>query len=240
MSIPRCVVNDPQALARLAADRVIAEAARAIAARGHFSLVLSGGSTPKALYRLLGDEPKAVDWSKVDLYFGDERCVPPEHADSNYRTAKDALFDRANIDPARVFRMRGEGDPVVAAAEYDALLRGKGIGAGAFFDVVLLGMGGDGHTASLFPETKALDVHDRLVTENYVEKLSTNRITMTPKALLAARSVIFLMAGADKAEVLRDVLEGEPRPRLYPSQLIFRAPGPAEILADRAATAKLS
>jgi 6-phosphogluconolactonase len=239
MPVPRCIVGDAAALARLGADRVIAAAARAIAAQGHFSLVLSGGSTPKALYKMLGDEPGCIDWSKVSLYFGDERNVAPDHADSNFKMASESMISRVNIPANQVYRMRGEADAAQAAGEYNELLQSKGIATSAQFDLVLLGMGADGHTASLFPETTALDEREKLVTSTWVEKLKTNRITMTPKALLAARSVVFLIGGADKVDTLQDVLEGEYKPRTYPSQLIFCASGPVELYGDRAATAKL-
>jgi 6-phosphogluconolactonase len=240
MTVPRIVVGGAAALARLGADRVIAAAARAIAARGHFSLVLSGGSTPKALYQLLGDEPNCVDWSRVSLYFGDERHVAPEHADSNFKMANDSLISRVNIPAGNVHRIKGEADAAQAASEYHALLQEKKIASGESFDLVLLGMGADGHTASLFPETTALDEKEALVTSTWVEKLKTHRITLTPKALLAARAVVFLIGGADKVDTLREVLEGEFKPRTYPSQLIFRGEGAVELYGDRAATAKLA
>ena len=239
MTVPRIVVGDGAALARLGADRVISAAARSIAARGHFSLVLSGGSTPKALYKLLGDEPGCLDWSKTSLYFGDERHVAPEHADSNFKMANDSLISRVNIPAGNVHRIKGEADAAQAASEYHELLQQKKIASGEQFDLVLLGMGADGHTASLFPETTALDEKERLVASTWVEKLKTHRITLTPKALLAARSVVFLIGGADKVDTLQDVLEGEFKPRTYPSQLIFRGEGNVELYGDRAATAKL-
>jgi 6-phosphogluconolactonase len=140
----------------------------------------------------------------------------------------------------QIYRIRGEADAAEAAEEYERILRGRGIGAQNRFDLVLLGMGADGHTASLFPETDALDAKGRLVAANYVEKLAAWRVTLTYEALLAARAIVFLIGGADKAAVLKDVLFGEEQPRLYPSQKILRAEAPVELLVDKAAAAKLT
>jgi 6-phosphogluconolactonase len=239
MSLPRLIVDDAAALAARSTERVLTEALRAIATRGRFSLALSGGSTPKALYRQLGDLPGALDWSKVDVFFGDERCVAPDHADSNYRMAKEALFDRVPLPAENIRRIQGEISPADAARAYDALV-GAYLGQHQSFDLVLLGMGADGHTASLFPGTSALSVQDAWVTSTYVEKLKAHRVTLTAKALLRARAVVFLIGGADKTETLKAVLEGPAQPEVYPSQLIFRSQGPVEMYLDRAAAAKLA
>jgi 6-phosphogluconolactonase len=237
----RQVVEDAKALARAGADRVISAAKQALASHGGFSLVLSGGSTPKALYALLAENERgAIDWSRVEIFFGDERCVPPEHQDSNYRMAREAMLAHLPLREEQIYRIRGEADAADAAEEYERILRGRGIGAQNRFDLVLLGMGADGHTASLFPETDALDAKGRLVAANYVEKLAAWRVTLTYEALLAARAIVFLIGGADKAAVLKDVLFGEEQPRLYPSQKILRAEAPVELLVDKAAAAKLT
>lgn len=240
MTVSRRVVEDPGALARAGADRILEAAREALSQRQSFSLVLSGGSTPKAIYEILGGSPDLLDWSRVEIFFGDERCVPPEHKDSNYRMAREALLDKIPIPKENVHRIRGEADPALAAREYEDLLLQKGLGAGKLFDLVLLGMGADGHTASLFPETPALAEETRWVVSNYVEKLGTNRVTLTARALLSARAIVFFIAGQDKADTLQAVLEGELRPKTYPSQLIFSSQAPIEILLDRAAAAKLS
>ena len=152
---------DPTSLARAAADHFVSLAVEAIAVRGRFAVVLSGGSTPKASYAVLATDERAarVDWSRVYVFWGDERCVPPDHPDSNFRMARQALLDRVPIPSGNVHRMRGELDPAQAAADYQqALLRFFAISSGdtPSFDLILLGMGDDGHTASLFPGTSAI------------------------------------------------------------------------------------
>lgn len=208
--------RDAAAAARRAAEEVVARAEAAVRARGRFAVALAGGRTPQALHALLAD-PAApfrarVPWGETEVFFGDERCVPPDHPDSNYGAARAALLDHVPLAPARVHRWRGEDpDPEAAARAYEAELRAAlGPGGGApRLDLALLGLGGDGHTASLFPGTAALAVTDRLAAANRVPRLDAWRLTLTLPALRAARAVLFLVAGEEKAEAVRAVLEEE-------------------------------
>ncbi len=218
------IANDREELARVAAEHLARAAARAVAARGRFTLVLAGGSTPRDLYHRLAEEPLfcAMPWDSVHLFWGDERSVPPDHAESNYRMVREALLDAVPIVAANVHRIASElADPAVAAARYEADLRAFfGVAPGAWprFDLVLLGLGNDGHTASLFPGTGAVAVADRLCFALWVERLATHRITLSLPVFLAARSVAFLVAGADKALSVQAVL-GDEAPRLPADEL---------------------
>jgi len=226
------IFEGPQDLAEGAAEAFAEEAAESIKEKGRFTVALAGGSTPRALYELLATGYRdALDWSKVHVFFGDERTVPPDHEDSNYRMAHEALLSRVPV--SSVHRMRGELDPGEAAALYEEELTAFFDGPPRF-DLVLLGIGEDGHTASLFPRTPALDVRDRWVVENPVEKLGTTRITLTAPAINAARKVAFLVAGEGKAEALREILEGDADPRDYPAKLVHPPDGP-DWFVDRAA-----
>ncbi len=188
----------PQAAATLAARHFARAAAEAIAARGRFTVALSGGSTPRLMYDAL--RGLEVEWANVHVYFSDERAVPPDSADSNYRSARLGLLDEVPVPPDQVHRMEGERDPAQAAAEYAALLPDR-------FDVVLLGMGDDGHTASLFPDTDGLNEGGRVIA-NWVPKLSSWRLTFTFAEINAARERWLLVTGASKAPVLREVQNG--------------------------------
>jgi 6-phosphogluconolactonase len=233
------VAPDVEGLARAAADRVSVLAQDAIAARGRFRIALAGGSTPRALYVRLA-AGRDIDWGRTDVFFGDERTVPPDDPQSNFRMARETLLAPAGVPPDNVRRMRGEdSDLAVAARDYEAALGGP---EAPPLDVALLGMGADGHTASLFPGTTALDERRRLCVAVEVPALGTRRLTLTYPALLAARDVLFLVAGADKADTLREVVSGAADPRRLPSQLILRrsAPRPALLFADRAAAARLT
>lgn len=190
-----------------AADLVEQEAEAAIAARGRFLLALSGGNTPKPVYRELAG--RSLDWDKWFITFGDERCVPPDSEESNYRMAKESLFDHAPIPAANILRMEGELPPPEGAARYIEALRGLCGDDVPRHDLVLLGMGPDGHTASLFPGTPAREVTDRIVVENYVPKFEMWRITFTYPLLNAARHVCFLVSRKGKEQVLGEVLRGE-------------------------------
>lgn len=233
------VSPDRPSLMRAAAEQFAGNAARATAARGRFSVALSGGSTPADLYALLATDAFAgrVDWSRVQVYWGDERCVAPDHPQSNYRMAEQRLLSRVPLPPANVHRIRGEIDPKRAAAEYEELLR-REIGSHGF-DLVLLGMGDNGHTASLFPGLPGVTEAARWVLAQYVEVVSMWRITLTPVAINAAAQVTFLVAGSEKAERLREVLEGPAQPEVLPSQAIRPAPGQLTWLVDAAAAARL-
>ena len=213
----------------------------ATAARGSFAVALAGGSTPKAMFALLAAQPlrSRVDWSSVRFFFGDERCVPPDHPDSNYGMAKKALFDPLGIDAKNVHRMRGEAVPEEAALEYQAVLL-KELGPAPVLDLVFLGMGPEGHTASLFPGVFAQFDPQRWVVTTYIEKLATNRITLTPRAINAARSIVLVTGGEAKAAALAEVLAGARNPDLYPAQILSPEHGSLTWLVDRAATKGLS
>ena len=222
-------------IAREAAERIVVLAEEMIDTRGDFAIVLSGGSTPKALYELLASDEyrERINWLKVQVFFGDERCVPPEHADSNYRMARIALLSEVPIPGDNVYRIRGEIDPNEAAIEYGKLLKEKFGDSGP--DLVLLGMGDDGHTASLFPNTAALNETRHRCVANYVEKLNAWRITLTAPFINLAEQVLFMVAGAEKASRVQEVLEADPDPDRLPAQLIRPASGKLTWLLDAAA-----
>lgn len=239
------VAPDAPALMRLAAEELAARAEDAVAVRGRFTLALAGGSTPRALYALLSD-PAApyrarIPWDRAQLLFGDERCVPPDHPDSNYGMAARELLSRVAVPPASVHRMRGEDpDPERAARDYEAELCevfALGEDERPRFDLVLLGLGPDGHTASLFPGTSALDETARLVAAPFVPRLGAHRLTLTYPVLDAARAVLFLASGADKAERVADVLE---RGADLPAARVRPADGELLWLLDAAAAARLA
>jgi 6-phosphogluconolactonase len=230
------VYGDPEALSEAAAREFAAKAGEAIEERGRFVVVLAGGSTPKAMYEVLAIEyADRIDWSRIHVFFGDERTVSPDHDDSNYRMATETLLDQVSV--GSVHRIRGELPPDEAAEAYEEELRTFFRSQEApRFDLILLGVGGDGHTASLFPETSAIEVHDRWVVANPVLKLDTIRITLTIPVINAARAVIFLVAGEDKAEALGEILEGDADPRAYPATLIQPSGGPQWLLDQSAAS----
>ncbi len=233
------VHETPEELAAAAAREFAARAKSAIEERGRFAIALAGGSTPKATYEVLAREYAGVlDWGAVHVFFGDERTVPPDHEESNYRMAREALLDHLPV--GSVHRMRGELPPEEAAAGYEEELRGFfGPDGTPRFDLILCGIGEDGHTLSLFPETAALDVTDRLVVANPVLKLETTRLTLTVLVANAARALNFLVAGEGKAEALREILEGDADPRAYPAKLV-RPEGDLTWMVDRAAAQLLS
>ncbi|HVO58688.1 MAG TPA: 6-phosphogluconolactonase [Dongiaceae bacterium] len=234
-------------IARRAADEVLAIARAAVAARGVFSIALAGGSTPKALYALLAEHPDfrgAMPWERSLFFFGDERHVGPGHADSNYQMATDSMLSKVALRPDQVHRIKGEyPDTAKAAAEYeDEIRRVFQLAPGAFprFDLVLFGMGNEGHTLSLFPGTKALHETRRIVTRNWVGKLYTERVTLTAPAANAAANQIFMITGADKACALKAVLEGPYEPEQLPAQMIQPADGRLLWLVDETAGSMLS
>jgi 6-phosphogluconolactonase len=213
--VPVSVVVDRNALMRAAAERIATIARAAIERHGRFDWVLSGGSTPEQLYALLAspEHARRVDWARVAFFFGDERCVPPDDPQSNYRMARTSLLVPLGVQAEQVHRIRGELGAEAAAEDYRAVLdqtvleRRPGPGGPPVFDLVLLGLGGDGHTASLFPGTAALDERSRWVVGNHPHGL-VPRVTLTFPVLDAARTVLFLVAGADKAHAVREVLRG--------------------------------
>jgi 6-phosphogluconolactonase len=232
---------DPAALMDAAAADFLALARAAIDARGRCLVALSGGSTPRGMYeRLAALGPTTIDWSRVVFFWSDERSVPPDHPESNYRMAREALLRPLGISGAQVHRMRGDAEDIEAAArEYEhtlAALTGVQPGHGVpQLDVVLLGLGSDGHTASLFGDTVALDVRDRWVVRNYVAKFTTSRLTLTFPVILAAREIRVLVAGAEKAATLAAVLTGGWDPDRLPAQRLATATGHVVWLVDEAA-----
>jgi 6-phosphogluconolactonase len=241
-SVPVSVVSDRSALMRAAAERIATVAREAIERHGRFDWVLSGGSTPEQLYALLASPEQAhgIDWERVAFFFGDERCVPPDDPQSNYRMAFGALLAPLGVRSEQVHRMRGELGAAAAAADYQTQLeRCPGLAASGLpsFDLVLLGLGGDGHTASLFPGTAALDERSRWVVESHPAGL-VPRVTLTFPVLDAARRVLFLASGADKAGAVRRVLHGTGAEPL-PAARVRPHAGDAEWLLDAAAAAEL-
>jgi 6-phosphogluconolactonase len=230
------VLPSPADVARTLADTFVTAAREAIAARGRFAVSLSGGTTPKAAYALLAQPPfaAAVDWTRVEIFFGDERCVPPDHEQSNYRMATQAFLEPLHIAAANVHRMHGEEDPAHAAQGYRADLVAA-LGAQPRFDLVLLGMGPDGHTASLFPGSDPLTDDAALVRAVYSQSQSQWRLTLTPRVLNAARAVVFAAEGASKAATLRAVREGPYDPAARPAQIIAPVDGTLTWLVDEAA-----
>jgi len=220
-------------------------AVESIAARGCFTLALSGGSTPRPIYARLAAtdcveriDVDPIDWGKVHVFFSDERCVPPDDAASNYRMACEALFDHVPLPSANVHRMCGEEDPTLAALAYEQNLQSVFCtSAVPAFDLICLGMGDDGHTASLFPGTAALREQERWVVAQYVAVALAWRVTFTSALINAARHVAFLVEGAGKSETLRRVLAGPYQPDVLPSQLIQPISGQVHWLVDAAAAA---
>jgi 6-phosphogluconolactonase len=236
---------DVESLGEAAAHEFVRCAREAIADRGRFTVTLSGGSTPRRSYQLLAAEPlrAQVDWEHVEFFWGDERCVPPDHADSNYRMAREAMLGHLPIPAEHVHRLEAErADRDAAARDYEATLaRVFGATPGGeppSFDLIMLGMGPDGHTASLFPHTKALDETARWVVANFVPKFNTDRLTLTRPILNRAREVLFLVAGADKAERLVEVLTGPADPKRLPAQSI-QPDGHLVWFVERAAAERL-
>ena len=236
----------PAAVARAAAQLFTNAVVNASTSRGLARIAISGGTTPKTMFELLANpaEPfvKQVPWDKLDLYWVDERCVPPDNAESNYRMTREALLSKVPLPAERVHRVEGELDPEVAAARYESTIRNTFKLEGAetpTFDLVLLGMGDDGHTASLFPHTEALNDMSHIAIANHVPQKETWRITLTWPVINQGREVAFLIEGAGKAQVLHDVFLGPYQPETFPSQIIRPASGRLTLLLDAAAAAKL-
>jgi 6-phosphogluconolactonase len=238
---PKGAGPGPEALARDAAEQFTCLAREAIDSRGRFSVALSGGSTPATLYGLLAEEPcrAQIPWAQVHLFWGDERCVPSDHPDSNYRLANETLISHVPIPPANVYRVRGELEPDLAARAYEKTLQDFFCGPRTRFDLVLLGLGEDGHTASLFPNSDALHERERLVVavEARYQHRPVHRVTLTLPALNTARQVLFLVTGSAKAGIVQAVLEG-PKGRL-PAQQIQPTAGQTVWMLDREAASQL-
>ena len=245
----RQVYQDADALAKAAALEILRLAQEAVSERGIFTLALAGGSTPRKLYGLLGTDSDfhAFPWGDTHLFFGDERHVPPNHLDSNYNMVSTTLLKSGLVPEANVHRVRAEmPDANMAALNYDVDLHdfftpGMRTGTDTLpqFDVVLLGMGPDGHTASLFPDSKALEEKERWVVANWVEKFKSTRITFTFPVINAARKVLLLVAGADKTEMMHDVLVSRKDEDFYPVQRVKPVDGEKIWMLDRAAAERL-
>lgn len=239
------VPTTPQELFEAAAEVVVHTAKNAVEQRGRFTIALSGGSTPKSLFNLLATNARTVlPWDRMFFFWGDERHVPPTDPESNYRMAEEAMLSKIPVAAGNVFRIPAENPDAAAAADaYEQTLRKffqLGPGEIPIFDLILLGMGPDGHTASLFPGSAGLQEKSRLVIANWVDKLKTSRLTLTLPVLNAARCVAFLVSGTDKAAVLKTVLEEDAPAEQYPSKLIRPNNGKLIWLVDRAAASDLS
>lgn len=232
------IYPDLDTISQHAAQYVVRIANEAIVTRGRFTIALSGGNTPKKLYSLLGSEPyrSQIDWKLVDIFWGDERCVPPDSPDSNYRMAHEVLLSQIQIPAPQVHRMPAEQAGREAASlaytqEMQSVFSTDGIPS---FDLIQLGMGPEGHTASLFPHQPSLHETERLVVPVSVPKPPPDRLTFTPPILNAARNVLFLVTGADKVDALHAVLEGEYNPDEYPAQIVRPANGEVVWMVDTA------
>lgn len=238
-------LTTPQELFAAAAEEVVRTTNEAIAQRGRFTIALAGGSTPKSLYNLLATNARnTLPWDRMFFFWGDERHVPPTDPESNYRMAEEAMLSKVPVPPGNVFRIKTENPDAAAAAEdYEQTIRKFfALGPGQFprFDLILLGMGPDGHTASLFPGTTALREKTRLVVANWVDKMKTHRISLTLPVLNAALCVTFLVSGTDKAPALKAVLEQDVPAEQYPAKLIKPSDGKLIWLIDRAAASQLT
>jgi 6-phosphogluconolactonase len=238
------VFSRPEDLFEAAAEEFIRLANAAVREKGYFDVALSGGSTPKALFSLLASKPAGtIPWKQIRFFWGDERHVAPDHPDSNYRMANEAMLSLVSLDPKNVFRVPAENpDAGAAAAHYDETVRGAfqtGNNGVPTFDLILLGLGPDGHTASLFPRTKALHEKSRLVVANWVDKFKTDRITFTVPVINHAANVMFLVTGKDKAPAMAAVFDGKSDPEQFPAKLVRPATGSLTWLVGQEAAADL-
>lgn len=213
------------ALIEATAHRIANIAAATLQHNDVFSIALSGGSTPEPVYERLAQEyAGSIDWSRIHLFFGDERAVAPDDEQSNYAMVKAALIDHIDIPDENIHRMRGEDDPQAAAKAYETEIKQFfGEDAEQLFDLNLLGMGDDGHTASLFPDTDAVHEDKAWVIAHHVEKVGMYRITLSPLSILKSCNIMFLISGANKADALYEVMEGDKNPDTYPSQVVVRS-----------------
>lgn len=239
------VLTTPQELFASAAEEVVRAANQAVSERERFTIALSGGSTPKSLYNLLATNARTtLPWDRMYFFWSDERHVPPTDPDSNYRMASDAMLSKVPVPLGNIYRVPAENpDAAVAADAYETTLtKFFQLQPGQFpkFDLILLGMGPDGHTASLFPGTKGLQERSRIVIANWVEKLKTHRLTLTYPVINAARCVAFLVSGTDKAQVLHSVLEEDVPGEPYPATLVRPTEGKLIWFLDRAAASGLT
>jgi 6-phosphogluconolactonase len=237
------ILNDAAELFKAAAAEFSLTAANAVHRKGSFSVALSGGSTPKGLYSLLASKRgPAVPWAETSIFFSDERFVPPDDPESNFRMAKETLLSKVSVPAANIFRLKTEeSDPDRVASQYQTVIENhfaSSRGAVPVFDLILLGLGPDGHTASLFPGSAALDEKKRLVVSNWVEKFKTYRLTFTYPIINRAACVMFLVSGNDKAEIVREVFE-HPEARV-PAQGVNPTSGQLLWLMDRDAASELA
>jgi 6-phosphogluconolactonase len=237
--IPKMTIYPgPDDLVRAAAGLFADLASAAVEATDRFTVALAGGGTPRPVYELLA-QPEFADripWDKVHIFFGDERCVPPTDELSNFRMARKALLDHVPLTPENIHRVEGEEDPAKAALAYEEDMRRVfGTGAPPAFDLIFLGLGDDGHTASLFPGLDGLRERKRWVVSQFVEEMGAWRVTFTPVVINAARNVVFLVTGAGKAEIVERVLSGPYVPDVLPAQLVQPDMGSSFWLVDEAA-----
>jgi 6-phosphogluconolactonase len=235
------VLETPELVAQALADHFVEDAQYALGDRGAFFVALAGGTTPKAAYELLAREPRRskVDWNNVHIFFGDERCVPPQSQESNYNMAAQAFLRSVDVPTRNVHRIHGEDDPARAASQYATLLV-EMTGRPPALDLILLGMGADGHTASLFPGMDPRVHEQQFVRSVYVEKLRAHRVTFTPLVINNAAHVVIAVEGVLKAPALYAVLKGPHEPSVHPIQIVSPKHGTLTWLVDRAAAAELS
>jgi 6-phosphogluconolactonase len=233
------IYPDIDTLSHDATQHIVRIANESIATYGHFTMALSGGTTPRKTYELLGSEPysRQINWTLVHIFWGDERSVPPESPDSNYRMAHEILLSKIPVPAVQVHRMlANEPDRDVASQEYvEDMQRVFATDDIPSFDLIQLGMGPEGHTASLFPHQEALHEERRLVMPVSVPKPPPDRLTFTPPLLNAARNILFLVTGSDKADALHAVLEGPYQPDEYPTQIVRPPNGEVVWMVDTAA-----
>jgi 6-phosphogluconolactonase len=232
------VLESADELARAAAENFVQIASESVATRGRFTIALAGGSTPRATYELIGNEAYAsrVDWRHVHVFWGDERCVPPTDKASNFRMARTALLERVPIPQENVHRIRGEDDPAVAAGVYERVIDEI---VGEQFDLIHLGMGADGHIASLFPGSMPLLEKRRKVCAHFVEDADMWRITLTPVVINEAANITFMVTGANKAEAVRRALDEPSDAATVPAQIVAPQNGNVIWLIDRGAASTL-
>jgi len=236
-----CLLSDPEEVGLRAASIFRDLSKIAVASKGRFNVAVSGGSTPLRLYEILGSTlRKDVPWDRTEIFWADERCVPPDHGDSNYKGVQDALLSRIDIPAANIHRIKGEMSSEEGAREYEEELKRYFTNSGSYaFDLVILGLGEDGHTASLFPESAALAEKERFAINVYVEKLRSWRITLTIPVLNNSSNILFLVTGLRKACILKEILGGSGNSQKYPAGLISPVAGEVTWLIDKEASSRL-
>jgi 6-phosphogluconolactonase len=236
------IFNDLEGISQAAAGIFLDAAEEAIDSRGQFSVALAGGNTPRRLYGILASSHyhHQIRWQAVHVFWGDERCVPADDPRSNFRMARETLLDLVPISAQNIHPIQGDQPPKEAAIKYESELRDFFSGQNSSFDLVLLGLGENAHTVSLFPHTSVLTETKRWVSEVYIEELQMSRITLTAPLINTADQVVFLVSGADKAVALQKVLEGTYQPQEYPAQLIHPNGAHPIWLVDKAAGEKMA